>query len=325
MIIVRTPLRISFLGGGTDLPAFCNDHVGAVVSSTIDKYIYVLVKERFDDDIVISCSQTERVAHVDDIQHELVREAMKQTRVSKAIEIDTIADIPSRGSGLGSSSTVTVGLVHALALHARCTYMREPTQWAEAAIAIEINTLGRPIGRQDHYAAAFGGINHLQFSGDRTEVRRLDLPPSFIEELDDHILLFHTGKTRKSVDVLQEQSENAMLHIEQLILMKKQADEAAVALEDLNIAHLGALMQKGWELKKQMASNVTNDEIDAIWAAADEAGAIGGKITGAGGGGFFLVLCPPGRRQRVRRALCKLHELPIKLDPSGSKVVFDCR
>lgn len=324
MIISQTPLRISFAGGGTDFGAFCEKEHGAVVSSAIDKYIFVIVKERFDDKIRVGYTRTEMVDSVDEIQHELVREAMRMVGITKGIEIATMADIPSEGSGLGSSSAVTVGLLNALYAYRGESVTAETL--ARQACEIEIDILGKPIGRQDQYIAAYGGFRHFRFFP-RCEVETniINIDNSSKQRLCESLLLFYTGATRQSSEVLGEQRQNIASKMPVLIEMRDQADELARHLKLGAIASLGQTLREGWARKKQLASGITNSRIDEMYDLAMSAGAIGGKITGAGGGGFFLVCTPPENRAAVRKKLSHLRELPIQLERDGSKLIFNVR
>lgn len=324
MIITQTPLRISFAGGGTDFKGFYEHEYGAVVSTAIDKYIYVIVKERFDDLIRVGYTRTEMVNETKEIQHELVREAMKMVGIKKGIEVATMADIPSEGSGLGSSSTVTVGLLNALYAYKGEVVTAETL--AEQACKIEIDILGKPIGKQDQYIAAYGGIKHFKFlpSGE-VEVTGIDLNDSTRQRLCESLLLFYTGTTRKSSAVLTQQKKNISHRMNVLIEMRDQADDLARHLKLGAIASLGQTMREGWIKKKQLASGVSNEQIDEMYELAMSAGALGGKITGAGGGGFFLVCTPPENRAAVRKKLAHLREMPINMSRDGSKIIFNVR
>ncbi len=324
MIITQTPLRISFAGGGTDFRDFYERDYGAVVSTAIDKYIFVVVKERFDDKIRVGYTRTEMVDAVGEIQHELAREAMRMVGISKGIEIDTMADIPSEGSGLGSSSTVTVGLLNALYAYRGEIVPAEVL--ARQACQIEISVLGKPIGKQDQYIAAYGGLRHFKFlPGELVEANQIDLAPGAKQRLAESLLLFYTGVSRQSSEVLAEQKGNIASKMKVLNEMRAQADELAHQLKLGAVASIGQTLREGWLKKKQLASGITNPAIDELYDMAMSAGALGGKVTGAGGGGFFLVCVPPENRAAVRKRLAHLRELPINLERDGSKVIFNVR
>jgi D-glycero-alpha-D-manno-heptose-7-phosphate kinase len=322
VIVTQTPLRVGLVGGGTDLPGYYREHGGRVLNAAIDKYIYVIVKQRFDDDIYVNYSQKEIVSRVEDVQHELVREAMYMTGVRSGVEITTLADIPSAGSGLGSSSAVTVGLLNAL-----FTYQGQQVtarELAERACTIEIDRCRKPIGKQDQYAAAFGGICDLRFGpGDRVDVEQIILSPQMRRLLSNELLLFYTGITRSANAILGEQSANTADRLPQLAQLRDLASEAADGLRAGDVEAVGVALNKSWEAKRTLASGVSNSQIDDAVDGALAAGATGAKVTGAGGGGFLLVVCPLERQRAVRDALSDLRELPITIDPSGSRVVFN--
>ena len=324
MIITQTPLRISFAGGGTDFRDFYVRERGSVVSSAIDKYVFVVVKERFDDKIRVGYTRTEMVDSVDEIQHEIVREAMRMVGIDKGIEISTMADVPSEGSGLGSSSTVTVGLLNALYAYKGEAVTADTL--ARQACQIEIDILGKPIGRQDQYIAAYGGLRHFRFYGsDEVDVEQIAIDEAARQRLRESLLLFYTGVTRQSSEVLSEQKDNIGRKFAILTEMRDQADELARNLKRGAVASLGQCLREGWQRKKQLASGISNPYIDELYDLAMSAGAIGGKVTGAGGGGFFLVCTPPENRAAVRKKLSHLRELPINLERDGSKVIFNVR
>jgi len=324
MIITQTPLRISFLGGGTDFKGFYTQEDGLVISSAIDKYIFVTIKERFDDKIRVGYTKTELVDSVDELQHDLVREALRKAGVTKGVEISTMGDIPSRGAGLGSSSTVTVGLLNAM-----YTYLGETKDaaiLAREACEIEIEKLKRPIGKQDQYIAAYGGLRSIQFLGDEAVwVESLGLDGDVRRELSRNLMLFFTGMTRDSSTVLREQVENIRDRLPILRQIKALAMEATACLADRAFEDFGYLLHQGWQCKKQLASGITNGTIETMYEAARKAGAIGGKISGAGGGGFLLLYCPPSEQSDVRATLSRFRELPFNLEKDGSKVIFNYR
>jgi len=323
MIVVQTPLRVSFLGGGTDFDDFYVNHGGAVLSTAIDKYVFVIVKERFDDMICVNYSKRERVKKVVELRHELVREAMRITGVEKGIEVTTLADIPAEGTGLGSSSSITVGLLQAL--YAYRGEITPAKTLAEEACHIEIDILGKPIGRQDQYIASYGNMRFITFDKSGVEVKKIELSPEDKKRLNDNLLLFYTGVTRKSSEILSEQKANISSRVEVLRGMQKLAFEARDTILEGDLDALGEVLHKGWELKKQMASNVSNPAIDDIYETARRVGAIGGKVTGAGGGGFILLYCRKDKQDDVTRALKGLRQLPFRFEQDGSKVIFNYR
>ena len=322
MIITQTPLRIGLLGGGTDLPGYYRLHGGRVLNCALDKYVYVIVKQRFDDDIYVNYSRKEIVSGVDDLEHELVREAMKMTGVLSGVEITTLADIPSAGSGLGSSSAVTVGLLHALFAYQGIQVAAY--ELAERACAIEIDYCGKPIGKQDQYIAALGGIRDLRFGpGEDVVADELVLSAGDRRALQQQIMLFYTGVTRSADVILAEQNANVEIIRPQLDLLRDLAGLAVGRLRCGEIDALGPAVREGWETKRKLASGVSNDQIDRAVARALEAGATGAKLTGAGGGGFLLAICPLERQRAVRESLADMQEMPVKLDRLGSRVVLN--
>lgn len=300
------------------------DEGGCVLSSAIDKYIFVTVKNRFDNKLRIGYTQTEMVDSVDQIHHELIREALLTTGVSKGIEVTTMGDIPSEGSGLGSSSTVTVGSLHAL-----YTYLGEIVSMerlAKEACEIEIEKIGKPIGVQDQYIAAYGNFRFFEFCTDGTvRVEKVELDPSLRFELNERFLLFYTGINRKADSVLTEQKSNIKDRLNVLREIKQIAYQAKSELQKGSLDTFGSLLHEAWELKKRMAGQISNGMIDDVYNAARKAGAVGGKITGAGGGGFILLYAPHEAHRAIRRALSKLQELPFQLESDGSKVIFNYR
>jgi D-glycero-alpha-D-manno-heptose-7-phosphate kinase len=322
MIITQTPLRIGLLGGGTDLPSYYREHGGRVLNCAIDKYIYVIVKQRFDDEIYVNYSKKEIVSRVDDLEHELVREAMLMTGVTGGVEITTLADIPSSGSGLGSSSTVTVGLLHALYAYTGRQVTAE--ELAQGACTIEIERCGKPIGKQDQYIAAYGGIRDLRFGpGESVSATELGLSSAARRALQQQTMLFYTGITRRADNILSEQNANVSATLPQLDLLRDLAGFAVERLSQGDVDAIGPALRESWEAKRKLASGVSNSQVDAAVNRALEAGAAGVKLTGAGGGGFLVVVCPMERQPAVREALKDMRELPIRLDRFGSRVVLN--
>jgi D-glycero-alpha-D-manno-heptose-7-phosphate kinase len=322
MIITQTPLRVGLLGGGTDLPAYYREHGGRVLNCALDKYIYVIVKQRFDDDIYVNYSKKEIVSRVEDLEHELVREAMHMTGVRNGVEITTLADIPSAGSGLGSSSAVTVGLLHALFAYQGRQVSAE--ELAERACMIEIERCGKPIGKQDQYIAAFGGIRDIRFGpGDQVVTEEVALSPAERRALQRQIMLFYTGVTRSANSILAEQNANIAATRPQLHLLRDLAGFAADRLRDGDVDAIGPAVRESWEAKRKLASGVSNERIDVAVSQALDAGASGAKLTGAGGGGFLLVICPMEHQSAVRQSLADMRELPVKMDRLGSRVVLN--
>lgn len=322
MIITQTPLRIGLLGGGTDLPSYYRENGGRVLNCALDKYVYVIVKQRFDDDIYVNYSKKEIVRRVEDLEHELVREAMQMTGVTSGVEITTLADIPSAGSGLGSSSAVTVGLLHALFAYRGKQMSAE--ELAERACSIEIERCRKPIGKQDQYIAALGGIRDIRFGpGDGVVAEEMRLSAAERRALQHQIMLFYTGITRSADPILAEQNANVETTRPQLDLLRDLAGFAVERLRDGDVDAIGPALRESWEAKRKLASGVSNARIDQSVTMALEAGASGAKLTGAGGGGFLLVICPIERQRAVRESLAHMQELPVKLDHLGSRVVLN--
>jgi D-glycero-alpha-D-manno-heptose-7-phosphate kinase len=321
VIIVQTPLRVSFFGGGTDFRTFFAAEGGCVLTSTIDKYIFVTIKQRFDPKLRIGYTQTELVDSLDQIQHELIRECLRKTGITQGVEVSTMGDIPS-ASGLGSSSTVTVG-----ALHAMYTFLGETVpseRLACEACEIEIDRLGKPIGIQDQYIAALGGLRFIEFTTEGQVLsRKIELDTALKRKLNENLLLFFTGVTRRADSVLTEQKANINSRLSILREMKQIAYTALDALETGELDTIGRLLDESWQLKKQMASKISNNSLDEMYDAARRAGAFGGKIAGAGGGGFLLLYCPNERQEAVREALKHLQEFPVQLERYGTKVIFN--
>jgi D-glycero-alpha-D-manno-heptose-7-phosphate kinase len=321
VIITQTPYRVSFAGGGTDLPAFYEHDFGAVLSVAIQRHIYVTVHGRFERNIRVAYSRTETTERVDDLQHELVREAMKLTGVSRPIEVTTIGDVPA-GAGMGSSSSLTVGVLHAL--HALEGHYVGREQLATEACRIEIEILGHPIGKQDQYAAAFGGMNYMRFNPDHTvDVEPIPACQAFLGELERRALLFYTGQQRDANTILRKLSNGSAARHSILKEMRDLAGELRSAiLRSGDVDRCGEILHRGWELKRSLGLGISGTGVDEWYCAARRAGAQGGKLLGAGGGGFMLILAPPEKHEAIREALNRPQELRFKIDRSGSRVVF---
>jgi D-glycero-alpha-D-manno-heptose-7-phosphate kinase len=322
MIIVQTPLRISLFGGGTDFPSYFQSEGGCVLTTSIDKFIFVTIKSRFDDMLRVGYTKTEMVNHLDELQHELICESLRKTGIRKGVEITTMGDIPSQGSGLGSSSTVTVGALHAM--HSYLGDLVSAEQLASEACDIEINILGKPIGIQDQYIAAYGGLRFIEFTqNNEVIINKVEIDEAVTRRLNENTMLFFTGITRQSHTILNEQKNNIRQRSSVLNEMKQIAYTARDQLQAGNIDSIGELLHESWMLKKQLASRVSNGAINEMYTAAKRAGALGGKVAGAGGGGFLILYCPHEKQEAVRRELCHLQELPFKLENDGSKVIFN--
>lgn len=324
MIISRTPLRMSFVGGGSDLPAFSRRFGGAVVSTAIDKYVYITVNPKFDHRIRVSYSKTEEVESVAKIRHPLVRESMKLLGLDGGIEITSIADIPSRGSGLGSSSSFTVGLLHAL--HAYCGRHASAQQLASEACAIEIEKCGEPIGRQDQYAAAFGGLNFIQFHpDDSVSVDPLVCRRETLVRLRENILVFFTGITRRASGILKNQQKAVAGQRSKQRALKRMVEFAHELREELqknNLDAFGELLHENWKLKRSITPEISTRQIDAWYETARKEGAVGGKLLGAGSGGFLMFYAPRERHDAIAHALSGLRRVAMGFEPQGSKIIF---
>jgi D-glycero-alpha-D-manno-heptose-7-phosphate kinase len=324
MIISRTPLRISFTGGGTDLPAFYRQEPGAVLSTAINKYIYITVNKKFDGQIRASYSVTEIVDRRDELKHELIRHSLHLTDVEGGIEITSISDIPSQGTGLGSSSSYTVGLLNAL--HAYRGRHTGAERLAREACRVELDLCGKPIGKQDQYIAAYGGLQYIQFNPDETVfVDPVICAQDTLQRLQSRLLLFYTGLSRSADDILAEQTSNTLTQADKRIslrMMAKQSSELRETLIAGDVDAFGDILHQGWVEKRKLARSISNAAIDEWYERARRHGAMGGKITGAGGGGFFLLCAPTERHDDIRRALPELRPVPFAFEPQGSKIIY---
>ncbi len=324
MIISRTPLRISFVGGGSDIASFYRNASGAVVSTAINKYIYITVNKQFDGRIIINYSKTEIVKKIVDIENNLVREALRLTGVDGGIHINSIADIPSEGSGMGSSSSYIVGLLNAL--YAYQGKHVSADQLAKEACQIEIDILKKPIGKQDQYIAAYGGFQYIQFNSDESVyVDPIICKIETKKILEKKLLLFYTGITRSADPILAEQTKNMATQTRKRKIMAKMvhlAKEIRDALNKNKLDDFGNMLYENWLLKTQMAEGITNPQIDKWYTCAIKNGAIGGKLLGAGGGGFLLFYAPEEKHKKIVSALSDLSYQKFSFEPQGSKIIF---
>ncbi len=324
MIISRTPLRISFVGGGSDLPAFYRQQAGAVVSTAINKYIYITVNPKFDEKIRASYSRTEIVDGVGELRHELIREALKMVRITRGIEITSISDIPSQGTGLGSSSTYTVGLLNAL--YAYRNYFAGAERLAREACIIEIERCDKPIGKQDQYIAAYGGLQFIRFNPDGSVfVDPVVCAPETRRQLQAGLLMLYTGLVRRADAILKEQSHNTLNDEEKRAGLQRMvclAEQMRDAIQCNDLGGFGEVLHAGWMEKRGLASGITKPCIDEWYARARAHGAIGGKILGAGGGGFLLLCAPPERHLEICEALPELRPTEFHFSPQGSKLIY---
>jgi D-glycero-alpha-D-manno-heptose-7-phosphate kinase len=324
LIISRTPLRISFAGGGSDLPSFYRRQPGAVVTTAIDKYIYIGVNRNFDEKIRASYSTTEIVDSPHQLKNELLRESLKLVGVEAGVEVTSVSDIPSEGTGLGSSSAFTVGVLHAL--HAYTGRVLAPERLAREACCVEIERCSKPIGKQDQYIAAYGGFQYIQFDPDDT-VRLYPIVCSAETKrrLQDGLLLLYTGMARSAREVLEEQKTNIDSNwnrrrsVEGMVRL---AQELRDALRQDDLSSFGDILHRGWMMKRSLASTVSNSRIDDWYERARSHGALGGKILGAGGGGFLLLYALPERHPEILAALPELGAVPVRFEQKGSTIVY---
>lgn len=321
MIITSTPFRISFVGGGTDFEDFYRQYPGRVLSTSINKYVYICINQKFDNRIRVSYSKTEEVEKPEQIQHPIVKAALEQMSINKGIEIVSVGDIPGAGTGLGSSSSFAVGLLGGL--YAYLGKYADSAQLAEQACQIEIQKMGSPIGKQDQYAAAFGGLNVITFNCDgKIEVEPVYLDAKIKEGFQSHLMMFYTGMQRSSNPILAEQKSNIG---EKLEFLKKLSDLVPVFKDNLEMGDfkkLGELLHQNWLWKKELSSGVSNPQLEEMYGRALEAGAWGGKILGAGGGGFLLVLAPIENQEKIKEALKEYQLTPFRFTEAGSKIIF---
>lgn len=322
MIGTRTPFRMSFIGGGSDLKEFYSRIPGSVLSTTINKYMYIFVHPFFDNRIQVKYSKTELVDQIADIIHPIVRESLKKFDLS-GIDINSIADIPA-GTGLGSSSSYTVGLLNAL--YKYTNQQVSPELLAREACEIEIEILKEPIGKQDQYASAYGGFNVIHFfSNGEVEVEPIVLNNNAYSQLQENLLLFYTGTTRSASEVLKDQKQNLVnekAKFDSQMQMTKLVKKAKRYLCDSDLAGFGKTLDENWQLKKSLSNKISDKDIDDIYSLAKKNGALGGKILGAGGGGFLLFYCRKGKQDALRRALNELREVKFKFDTIGTKVIY---
>jgi D-glycero-alpha-D-manno-heptose-7-phosphate kinase len=321
VIITQTPYRVSFAGGGTDLPAFYRHEAGAVLSVGVAHHMYVTVSPRFDKTTRVAYTRVEIADGIDKIDHTIAREALRMTGLGEHLEITTVGDVPA-GTGMGSSSSLAVGLLNAL--YAYKGMVTSPGSLAEKACEIEIDILKKPIGRQDQYAAAYGGVNYIRFNPDHTvDVEPVPCQPSFLDALEKHIILLYTDQQRDADVILKKQSEGSVDKMGVLRQMRDLAGELRTTMGGQgNLDDFGRILHEGWELKRSLGFGISNPGVDEWYSAARKAGAMGGKLLGAGGGGFLLVMAPPERHEAIREAVGRPREIPFRIDRRGSRVIF---
>jgi D-glycero-alpha-D-manno-heptose-7-phosphate kinase len=324
VIITRSPHRVSLGGGGTDLPSYYREHAGFLVAAAIDKYVYITLHHNFADDLILKYSRMERVTSIDDVQHPLVREALRLTGVPAShLEITSMADMPA-GTGLGSSGSFTTALLKAL--HTLKKNLVHPAELAEQACHIEMDLLKEPIGKQDQYIAAFGGITCFRFlPNDDVEARPAKISAETLYALEDNLLLYFTGYSRTAADLLREQDARTRdadaEMIANLHLVKELGQRSLAALEAGDLARFAAIMDEHWEYKKRRSARMSNDHIDRCYALARASGALGGKVVGAGGGGFLMLYADDRARLRAAMRQSGFEEVRFRFDFEGTKVV----
>ncbi len=321
MIITRTPFRVSFAGGGSDIASFYERHGGCVLSTSINKYMYISVHPSFElQDTVLKYSETEIVKDIGEIQHKYFRSVLDMLRIG-GVEIVSTADIPA-GTGLGSSSSFTVGLLHSLYSYKGKFVSKE--KLASKACEIEIDILKNPIGKQDQYAAAYGGLNFYSFNKDGSVfVEPIIMKPEMFQRLENSLMMFYTGKVHSASSILAQQSKNITSGDKEQNQLKmcELARELKEELQHNNVDAMGEILHEGWKLKRTLATGISNPFVDEMYDLAIRKGAVGGKLLGAGGGGFLLFYVPENRQQEVRTAL-NLTQMPMSFDRQGSSVIY---
>lgn len=322
MIISRTPFRISFAGGGSDLPSFYRRETGAVLSTSIDKYMYIAIHPYFEKDkIQLKYSKTEQVDSIAAIKHPIFKEVLKMYNLT-GVDLNSIADVPS-GTGLGSSSSFTVGLLNAVR-----AYLGKATsgeRLGELACDVEINRVGSPIGKQDQYAAACGGLNFITFYGDETvNVEKIIMNPIKKKELEDNLMMVYVGGEHSANDILRNQQAaiSEQKKFETQKNMVRLAYDLRDSLENNNIDDFGRILHEGWLMKKSLTSGISNGVVDEMYNRGIEAGALGGKLLGAGGAGFILFYCPKERQTEFRERMGSINEMQFHFDHFGSKIIY---
>lgn len=323
MIISRTPLRMSFVGGGSDIASFYRQYGGAVLSTAINKYVYVSVNRKFDGGIRLAYSKTEEVETLEQVEHRLVKATFEMLDLKGGVEITTTADIPSRGTGLGSSSSFTVGLIQAAsAYQGRYTSAQE---LSERSCEVEIERCGEPIGKQDQYAAAYGGFNLIEFNpDDSVNVSPVIMPADTRRKLQEGVITFYTGVTRSASNILKEQTAVSGSDIDKQNALRRMVELAYLTRDELaagNVDSFGDILNENWMLKRSLTVDISNSAIDGWYDSAMGAGALGGKLLGAGAGGFMMFYAPPERHEAIARAV-GLRQVDFGFEPLGSRILF---
>lgn len=322
MIISRTPFRISFAGGGSDLPSFYRNEVGAVLSTSINRYMYIAIHPFFErEKIQLKYSKTELVDAIQDIKHPIFREVLRAYDL-KGVDINSIADIPA-GTGLGSSSSFTVGLLNAVRAYLGKASSGE--KLARLACEIELEKVGSPIGKQDQYAAACGGLNFITFYGDETvNVEKIIMDPLKKQELQDNLMMVYVGGEHSANEILKSQSaamdDRAKFDTQKQMVAL--AYDLRKSLESNSIDEFGRILHEGWLMKKSLTMGISNGSVDALYQRGIESGALGGKLLGAGGAGFILFYCPKEKQAHFRQNMGEMREMPVRFDDFGSKIIY---
>jgi D-glycero-alpha-D-manno-heptose-7-phosphate kinase len=323
MIVSKTPFRLSFFGGGSDLPSYYMQEEGCVISTSINKYLYITVNEKFDQSIRLSYSLTENVSETKHLQHDIVRNILSSFDIKTGIEITSVSDLPSNGTGMGSSSAFAVGLINALYKYLKIT-KPNPEALAVMACGIEIDMCGKTIGKQDQFACSYGGFNEFVFKRNSVIVNKIKISDSIKEELEENIILLYTNTSRMANDILKEQSLNTESNISTMNNLKEMVKLAHSFKDNVikqNISDLGKMLDYSWHLKKNLTDNISNSELDELYNYCMTLGAMGGKILGAGGGGFMLIYADPIVQDKIRQELRRYKPFNIKLGVPGSKAL----
>jgi D-glycero-alpha-D-manno-heptose-7-phosphate kinase len=324
MIVSKTPFRLSFFGGGSDLPTYYMQEEGCVISTSIDKYIYITVNKKFDKSIRLSYSVTENVSESKHLQHDIVRNILEVFKIKTGIEITSVSDLPSNGTGMGSSSAFAVGLINALFKY---TDGARPNSEALAlmACAVEIDMCGKTLGKQDQFACAYGGFNEFIFQKNSVIVNPINISQGVKEELEENIILLYTNTSRQANDILKDQSTNIASNQATMNNLREMVKLAHIFKDNVikqDIADLGKMLDYSWQLKKNLTNNISNSELDDLYNYCMTLGAMGGKILGAGGGGFMLIYADPLIQSKIKKELHKYKPFNIKIGTDGSESLW---
>jgi D-glycero-alpha-D-manno-heptose-7-phosphate kinase len=323
MIVTKTPFRISFFGGGSDLPSFYQKSSGMVVSATIDRYLYISLNKKFDDSIRVSYSVTENVSDIDQLKHDIVKHTLKYFNITNGLELASISDLPSNGTGMGASSAFAVGLIKAVENFKYSEEILSKGSLAELACNIEINLCQKPIGKQDQYACAYGGFNVHKFTTDGVQTQSLTLDEDIVDYLETNLLLLYTSKGRSADDILKNQNKRMTDNVKSFQNMKSMVDLAEQFennLKNKDLRNFGEMLDYSWQLKKQVSNDISNLELDEIYEVAKSCGAKGGKILGAGGGGFMLLFADPKSQIKIKEKLSICKPFNFNFEFNGTSV-----